>query len=132
MHGEGPYNPFYSCVSRRSNVGLCNERGREVTTQIGAAVERVSTRAMQSAARAAMGTVKGMREAEILSVHRRQGGELDREGAGHGHAARMGVPAHGAYAARRGARELEARRAARGVSKEGGTRGTGIVAAQQP
>jgi hypothetical protein len=24
-------------------------------------------------------------------------GELDREGAGHGHAVRMGVPVHGAY-----------------------------------
>jgi hypothetical protein len=47
-----------------------------------------------------MGTMKGMRGAEILSVRQRQGGELDREGAGRGHAAHMGVPAHSAYAAR--------------------------------
>jgi hypothetical protein len=49
---------------------------------------------------AATGAVKGTRGVRILSVRRRRGGELDREGAGHGHAARMGVPAHGAYAAR--------------------------------
>jgi hypothetical protein len=35
--------------------------------------------------------------------------------------ARMGVPAHGAYAA--WGRELQARRAACGVSKDGGSRG---------
>jgi hypothetical protein len=33
-----------------------------------------------------------------LSVRRRRGGELDREGAGRGHAVRMGFPAHDAYA----------------------------------
>jgi hypothetical protein len=35
----------------------------------------------------------------ILSVRRWRGGELDR-GASSGHTARMGVPAHGAYAVR--------------------------------
>jgi hypothetical protein len=48
---------------------------------------------------AATGAVKGTRGVRNLSVRRRRGGELDREGAGRGHAARMGVPAHGAYAA---------------------------------
>jgi hypothetical protein len=45
------------------------------------------------------GRRKGTRGVRILSVRRCWGGELDREGAGCGHAARMGVPAHGAYAA---------------------------------
>jgi hypothetical protein len=31
------------------------------------------------------------------ATQRRSGGELDREGAGHGHAPRMGMPAHDAY-----------------------------------
>jgi hypothetical protein len=43
------------------------------------------------------GAVKGTRGVGILSVRRRRGGELDREGAGRGHTARMGMPAHGAY-----------------------------------
>jgi hypothetical protein len=47
-----------------------------------------------------MGTVKGTRGVGILSVHQRQGGKLDREGAGRSHAARMGVLVHGAYTAR--------------------------------
>jgi hypothetical protein len=54
----------------------------------------------QSAARAATGAVKGTRGVGILSVRRRRSGELDREGAGRGHAVLMGVPAYGAYAAR--------------------------------
>jgi hypothetical protein len=33
-----------------------------------------------------------------LYIRWRRGGELNREGAGRGHAARMGVPAHNAYA----------------------------------
>jgi hypothetical protein len=37
MDGEGP---FYSCVSRRGNAGLCTERGREVMTQLDAAAEQ--------------------------------------------------------------------------------------------
>jgi acetamidase/formamidase len=41
--------------------------------------------------------VKGTRGVGILSVCRRQGGELDTEGAGRGHAVHMGVPARGAY-----------------------------------
>jgi hypothetical protein len=97
MHGEGP---FYSCVSHRSNAGLCKEGGREVMARLGAAVERACAHATQSAARAATGAVKGTRGVGILSVRRRRGSEMDREGVGHGHAARMGVPAHGAYAAR--------------------------------
>jgi hypothetical protein len=47
-----------------------------------------------------MGTVKGTRGVGILSVHQRQGGKLDREGAGRSHVARMGVLVHGAYTAR--------------------------------
>jgi hypothetical protein len=97
MHGEGP---FYSCVSRRSNAGLRKERGRELTARLDAAAERACARVAQSTARAATGTVKGTRGVGILSVHQRQGGKLDREGAGHSHAARMGVLVHGAYTAR--------------------------------
>jgi hypothetical protein len=44
-----------------------------------------------------MGVVKGTRGFKILSLRRRQGGELDKEGAGRGHVACMGMPAHGAY-----------------------------------
>jgi hypothetical protein len=65
------------------------------------AAERACTRTAQSAARAAMAgagveaTLKG-----FLFVRLWRGGELDRGGAGGGHMACMGMPAHGAYMAR--------------------------------
>jgi hypothetical protein len=66
--------------------------------QLGAAAERQGGRALvRRRGTAATSTVKGMRGVGILSVRRRWGGELDREGAGRGHTKRMGVPAHGAY-----------------------------------
>jgi hypothetical protein len=37
MHGEGP---FYSCVSRRSNMGLRKKRRGEVTSQLGVVAGR--------------------------------------------------------------------------------------------
>jgi hypothetical protein len=50
MHGEGP---FYSCVSRRSNMGLRKKRRGEVTAQLGVAAGRAYACAAQSTARAA-------------------------------------------------------------------------------
>jgi hypothetical protein len=96
MHGE---DPFYSCVSCRSNAGLCKEIGREVMAQLGAVAERACTHATQSTTGAATGAVTATRGVGILSIHLRWGGELNREGAGHGHVVRIGVPMHGAYTA---------------------------------
>jgi hypothetical protein len=45
------------------------------------------------------GRREGHARVGILFVRRRRDGELDREGAGRGHTARMGVPVHGAYTA---------------------------------
>jgi hypothetical protein len=66
--------------------------------QLGAAVDRQGGRPLtRRRGTAAIGTVKGTRGVGILFIRQRRGGELDREGAGHGHTEHMGVPAHGAY-----------------------------------
>jgi hypothetical protein len=44
----------------------------------------------------ATGVVKGTRGGDFVRTPT-SGGEMDREGAGRGHAMRMGMPVHGAY-----------------------------------
>jgi hypothetical protein len=66
--------------------------------QLGVAAERQGGRALtRRRGTSTMGVVKGTRGVGILSVRQHRGGELDREGAGRGHATRMSVLAHGAY-----------------------------------
>jgi hypothetical protein len=116
---------FYSRALHGGNAGL-RKGEQEVTARRGGRAG-VRSRGAESN-EAAKGIVKGTQGERILSLRWRRDSELDREGADSGHATRMGVPAHGDYATR--ARELEVRWAARGVSKEGGSRGTarGLVA----
>jgi hypothetical protein len=117
---------FYSRALHGGNAGLRKEGEREVTARRGG---RAGVRSCGAESNeAAKCVVKGTQGEGILSLRWRRDGELDREGADSGHATRMGVAAHGDYVTR--ARELDARWAARGVSKEGGSRGTtrGLVA----
>jgi hypothetical protein len=68
------------------------------------------------------GDLRGDNTEGVLSVRRRRGSELDR-GVALDRAKRRAWACQCMAPTRRVARELEARRAARGVSKEGGSRG---------
>jgi hypothetical protein len=117
MHEGGP---FYSRALCGGNAGPCNEREREVTAQCGGRVSVLARAARHNSDVTVATTLRGGDAEDVCSYAVSEEvswtrGRID-AATRHTRACQCMVPT------RRGARELEARRAACSVSKKGGRR----------